>query len=105
MTHQDTQPLINDANWVREVWQVREILHIMQPRVGLVKQVDLAACIEGRFRIRARPLRANPAHVPLEGFQVEQMISHMLLARWRRLAAHRLCRAVDPRAIAEQGLV
>ena len=78
----------------------------MQPCEHLFKDVDLGALIEDRVRLQARPVRTNLVDVLLVELRVEQIIQHMLVARWRRLAAHPLgCTVVDPRAIAQQGLV
>ena len=99
-------PLHNEVVWVHEGWLVRHIGYRMQPREGLVKHVDLRALIEDRVLRQARPVRMNLVAVLLVELRVEQILQHMFVARWRRLAGHSLgCMVVDPRAIAQQGLV
>ena len=98
--------LRNEVVWVHEGWLIRHKGYLMHPREGPVKHVDPRALIEDLVLRQARPVLLNMDVVLLVELRVEQIRQDMFLARWRRLAGHSLgCMVVDPRAIAQQGLV
>ena len=109
MTHQDIPtPILDDVGWVHETVPVllTDIGELVRARVVLLKQVDVGALKEGRVRLQTVPVAANLTDVLCVEAGVIQVLEHMFVARWRRLAAHPVgCIVADPRAIRQQDLV